>query len=266
MSYEPWPSPDAPRGPLPRLDQLPVAEQGYDQEAVREAFDSFYRHAAQLDASLKALEAVDAFQRDAWELRNDLRALRSFGYGDVYEPDWTRSLVAERRSWDVPSAVPRLALEAAFIVAVAVIAGVAHFRAWLIVALMAAAWMLVGLIEWIAARARFAVPASVSLPPAPVSEDTASWQAPAEVVTEAEAMTMVAPADAAPEPVEVEPEPELPATTAAKANGDVAEAAQPRKRWFRRASEEEARQEEAVAHVAEPPSHVRVVGSDPWEQ
>jgi hypothetical protein len=55
MSYDAWPSPDSPRGPLPRIDDLPIAEQGYDQEAVREAFDAFYRHAAQLDASLKAL-------------------------------------------------------------------------------------------------------------------------------------------------------------------------------------------------------------------
>src|SRR5919206_3419746 len=103
MSYEPWPSPDAPRGPLPRIEDLPLAEQGYDQEAVRVAFDSFYRHAAQLDASLRALEAVEIFRRDADALRNDLRALRSLGLGgSAAEPAWaTRSY--DRPPSDVPA-------------------------------------------------------------------------------------------------------------------------------------------------------------------
>src|SRR5438445_4671888 len=81
MTHDAWPSPDAPPGPLPRLEDLPIAELGYDQEAVRAAFDSFYRHAAQLDASLRALEAIELFRRDADALRNDLRALRSLGIG-----------------------------------------------------------------------------------------------------------------------------------------------------------------------------------------
>src|SRR2546423_9361886 len=84
-----WPSPDSPPGPLPRIEDLPIAEQGYDQEAVRAAFDSFYRHAAQLDASLRALEAVEVFRRDADALRNDLRALRALGFGGVPEQSWT---------------------------------------------------------------------------------------------------------------------------------------------------------------------------------
>jgi hypothetical protein len=50
MSSDSWPSPDAQPGPLPRIEELPIAEQGYVQEAVRDAFDTFYRHAAQLDA------------------------------------------------------------------------------------------------------------------------------------------------------------------------------------------------------------------------
>ncbi len=83
-----WPSSDAPPQPLPRIEDLPVAEQGYDQEAVRLAFDSFYRHAAQLDASLRALEAVEVFRRDADALRNDIRALRALGFGGAPEPTW----------------------------------------------------------------------------------------------------------------------------------------------------------------------------------
>src|SRR5207237_7896465 len=113
VSYEAWPSPDAPRGPLPRIEDLPIADQGYDQESVREAFDSFYRHAAQLDASLKALEAVDVFRRDAYELRNDLRSLRSFGFGSSQtSPTWAPSYAPPGRRLDIPSPVPRLAFEA----------------------------------------------------------------------------------------------------------------------------------------------------------
>ena len=81
MSSDAWPSPDQSPAPLPRIEDLPLSEQGYDQEAVRLAFDSFYRHAAQLDASLRALEAVEVFRRDADALRNDLRALRALGLG-----------------------------------------------------------------------------------------------------------------------------------------------------------------------------------------
>jgi hypothetical protein len=161
MSYDAWPSPDSRRGPLPRIEDLPVREQGYDQEAVRRAFDDFYRHAAQLDASLAALEAVSAFQRDAAQLRADLRALRTLGYAGG-EPSWstTSTFVSERLPSDVPVTAIRLTGEAGLLVAVAVVAGVAHLRAWTIVALMAAALAVVLLCEWLAARARTRVPAS----------------------------------------------------------------------------------------------------------
>jgi len=79
MSPDAWPTSDESPAPLPRIEDLPLADSGYDQEAVRLAFDSFYRHAAQLDASLRALEAVEVFRRDADALRNDLRALRALG-------------------------------------------------------------------------------------------------------------------------------------------------------------------------------------------
>src|SRR5258708_14072665 len=89
MSSDAWPSPASPPAALPRMEDLPIAERGYDQEAVRVAFDSFYRHAAQLDASLRALEAVEVFRRDADALRNDLRALPPLGVGGgLPEPPW----------------------------------------------------------------------------------------------------------------------------------------------------------------------------------
>ena len=88
MEHEAWPTPQTPaREPLPRVDDLPVAEQGYEQESVRAAFDSFYRHAAQLDAALRTLEAVDSFHRSAASLRADLRSLRAAGWT---QQSWTQ--------------------------------------------------------------------------------------------------------------------------------------------------------------------------------
>src|SRR6185437_14582338 len=88
MEHEGWPTPQASsREPLPRLDDLPVADQGYEQESVKAAFDSFYRHAAQLDAALRTLEAVDSFHRQAASLRSDIRALRSAGWT---QQSWTQ--------------------------------------------------------------------------------------------------------------------------------------------------------------------------------
>ncbi|MEP6813216.1 MAG: hypothetical protein ABI990_09525 [Actinomycetota bacterium] len=210
MTSDAWPSTDSPPAPLPRLEDLPIAERGYDQEAVRVAFDSFYRHAAQLDASLRGLEAVEVFRRDADALRNDLRALRALGLGGGgAEPAWARQSY-ERATPEVPGVVLRLAAEAALLVAVAVVAGVAQFRGWVIVAAMTSAFLVVAVSEWFAARARFVPPAVAFLPlddagePAPYVEAPApAWGQPAlEPVedTEPDALTMIeqAPADEAP--------------------------------------------------------------------
>jgi hypothetical protein len=199
MSSDAWPSPDAPPAPLPRIEDLPIAEQGYDQEAVRLAFDSFYRHAAQLDASLRALEAVEVFRRDADALRNDLRALRALGLGGGgAEPEWaTRTYEAAPRP-EIPAVALRLVAESALIVAVAVIAGVANFRPAVIVALMAGAFLIVAVSEWLAARARFVPPAVAFLPvegePAPYVEAPAPGWTPAVEPpedTEPDALTMI---------------------------------------------------------------------------
>jgi hypothetical protein len=198
MSSDAWPSPDAQPGPLPRIEDLPLAEQGYEQEAVRAAFESFYRHAAQLDASLRALEAVEVFRRDADALRNDLRALRSIGLGGP-DPSWaTQSYERERR--EIPGSAVRLLFEAALIIAVAVIAGVAHLSNVRIVELMAGAFVIVALAEWLAARARYVPPAvgfvsNDALEPAPFVEARAPAQpwgeAEPDEDTEPEALTVV---------------------------------------------------------------------------
>jgi hypothetical protein len=200
MSSDAWPSSDASPAPLPRIEDLPLADHGYDQEAVRLAFDSFYRHAAQLDASLRALEAVEVFRRDADALRNDLRALRALGLGGgEAEPAWvTRTYESPRR--EISGVVFRLAAESALIVAVAVIAGVAKFHSTVIILLMAGAFVVVALSEWLASRARFVPPAVAFLPeeagePAPYVEVPApGWEphalGPGED-TEADALTMI---------------------------------------------------------------------------
>jgi hypothetical protein len=212
-----WPSPDAQPGPLPRIEELPIADRGYEQEAVQAAFDAFYRHAAQLDATLRALEAVEVFRRDADALRNDLRAIRDFGGFGEREPAWATQTY-ERPRADVPTTALRLVFEAAVIVAVAVIVGVAHLAATTIVVLMAAAFAVVAFMEWLAARARWVAPAggfvsSEYLEPAPYVEapPPALDVGEPDEETEPEALTVVgAPAvdvdpweaDDAPEPVE----------------------------------------------------------------
>ena len=101
-----------------------------------------------LAASLRELEA----------LRRELSALRAA------EASWTvpRYDVPRR---GIPGVVLRLAAESALIVSVAVIAGVAHLRALVIVALMAAAFAIAALSEWLASRSSFVPPAFAFLPP-----------------------------------------------------------------------------------------------------
>ncbi|MDX6386953.1 MAG: hypothetical protein QOD85_755 [Gaiellaceae bacterium] len=295
MEHEGWPTPQASsREPLPRLDDLPVADQGYEQESVKAAFDSFYRHAAQLDAALRTLEAVDSFHRQAASLRSDLRALRSAGWTQqswTQPPAYGYGTRAPREG--VPPAVWRIGGEVAFLVAVAVVLGVAKLP-WLAILLaMAAAFAIVCVIEWLAAREpmSFARSAAPVTPVHPVVEaqraddtdehDSLGWTAFEEAQEPSDAMTIIgslpredaepaaddveasAPAaEAEPEPEpQPEDEPELP--PAATAEGA--------RRWWQRKRESDG------PELAEPdeelPRHVRVLPapdlqdeSDPWEQ
>jgi hypothetical protein len=43
---------------LPRVEELPVADQGFDQTRVQEAFDAFRRHVTSLQAQLRVLQAA----------------------------------------------------------------------------------------------------------------------------------------------------------------------------------------------------------------
>jgi hypothetical protein len=300
MEHEDWPQPQTPsREPLPRVEDLPVAEQGYEQESVKAAFDSFYRHAAQLDASLRTLEAVDSFHRHAASLRTDLRALRAAGWTQQSwstPPGYGYGMRAPREG--VPPAVWRIAGEVALLVAVAVALGVAKLSWWVIVAAMGGAFLLVCLIEWLATRNqfRFEEPAASSaVHPVVEAErvdetdqhDSLGWTAFEEAQEPSDAMTIIGgpprdpEADAEPETPEVEqavetepevtqqpepsPEPDEPdfPPAASEPTPEIEE----RRRWWRRRRQDD----EAVPAAADGPSPVDVPPTaegdtaDPWE-
>jgi hypothetical protein len=267
MEHEAWPTPQtAAREPLPRVDDLPVADQGYDQESVKAAFDSFYRHAAQLDAALRTLEAVDSFHRQAAALRSDLRTLRASGWT---QQSWTQppsyGYDARGPREGVPPVVWRVGGEVAFLVAAAVALGVAKLEWWVIAVGMAAAFVLVCIIEWLAGREPASYPGASAQPQVhPVVEaerseetdehDSLGWTAFEEAQEPSDAMTMIGAAQAADEAArdatpgeEPEPEPDEPELPPAA---------------------------EAAPHPRrEPPRHVRVLPADehrevadPWEQ
>jgi len=287
MSQEAWPTPaddGAPRPsrePLPRVEDLPVAEQGYDQQSVKAAFDSFYRHAAQLDASLRTLEAVDSFHRQAAALRADLRTLRTAGWTQQSWPTTPAYGYSARSPREgISPAVWRIAGEAAFLIAVAVALGVAQVAWWVIVLVMALAWLIVGLIEWSASRDLTGVRVAPPVPVHPVVDaepaegteepDSLGWTAFEEAQEPSDAMTMIG---APPAVVEGEPEQAEPAAEAEPLEepaGDAPaehEAAleepapeEPRRRWWAR-KPDDGEPAPAIAN-SDPPRNVRVLPTD----
>jgi hypothetical protein len=287
MEHEAWPTPQSPsREPLPRVEDLPVADQGYEQESVKAAFDSFYRHAAQLDAALRTLEAVDSFHRQAAALRADLRTLRAAGWT---QQSWTQppsyDLRAPREG--IPPAVFRVGGEVAFLVAVAVALGVAKLSWWVIVVGMAGAFAIVCLIEWLAGREPISLPrAATQQPVHPVVEaeraedtdehDSLGWAAFEEAQEPSDAMTIIGTGQGAEEATpevppaeEPEPEPELEEPELPPAAQEDSEPPTGQRRRWRRRPEDDA----APEPQAEPLRHVRVLpadanreNADPWEQ
>ncbi|MDX6398706.1 MAG: hypothetical protein QOJ43_2114 [Gaiellaceae bacterium] len=164
---------------LPQTDDLPHAAEGYEPARVDEAFAAFAER-------VRELESV------ASELRAELRSLRAQraaptslapeawpDAGLAPSPDWVAAVPApfSRRP-----AVPRLAVEGAFLLLVALLAGIADLSAAWIVLVMAVAWALVALAEWAAAakRARWRLdevaPAHEAADAS--SESTGPWDAP----------------------------------------------------------------------------------------
>jgi hypothetical protein len=302
MSDEAWPTPQQPsREPLPRVEDLPIAEQGYEQESVRAAFDSFYRHAAQLDAALRTLEAVDSFHRQAAALRADLRVLRSSGWSQQSWPTTPAyGYLAPSPRDRVSPAVWRIAGEVAFLIVVAVALGVAKVSWWVIVLVMAGAFLVVALIEWATSR-DFEFVRGEPLPVHPVVEaepanaerfdepDSLGWTAFEEAQEPSDAMTIigappavedvpveeraeeladdeepeaaVAEPSAEPEPApEPEPEPEPEAEREPEQPPEPSAPAEPRRRWWRRRERDETREPEP--DVPAEPRHVRILPPD----
>jgi hypothetical protein len=286
MEPEAWPTPQTPpREPLPRVEDLPVAEQGYEQESVKAAFDSFYRHAAQIDAALRTLEAVDSFHRNAASLRADLRALRASGWT---QQSWTQpqsygyGMRAPREG--VPPAVWRIGGEVAFLVAVAVALGVAKLSWWAILLSMAGAFAIVCLIEWLAGREQLSfVRPAASAAAHPVVEgqraedtdehDSLGWTAFEEAQEPSDAMTIIGaparddePADETePEPDPAPDEPELPPAAKGEVEGRSSES----RGWWRRrhdGNDEAGYEQELPRHVRVLPAGDGLPQADPWEE
>ena len=284
MEPEAWPTPQTPaREPLPRLEDLPVADQGYEQESVKAAFDSFYRHAAQLDAALRTLEAVDSFHRHAASLRADLRALRTAGWT---QQSWTQpqsygyGMRAPREG--VPPAVWRIGGEVAFLVAVAVALGVAKLSWWAILLAMAGAFAIVCLIEWLAAREQQSfVQPTATAPAHPVVEaqraedtdehDSLGWTAFEEAQEPSDAMTIIGAPSREEEPIvepvpepEPEPTPEEPDLPPAAEAEEVSDSS---RGWWRRRQDgnETAHEQELLRHVRVLPAGQGPANLDPWE-
>ena len=300
MSDEAWPTPQHPaREPLPRVEDLPIAEQGYEPDSVRAAFDSFYRHAAQLDASLRTLEAVDSFHRQAAALRADLRVLRTGGWTQQSWPTTPAYGYGVRSPREgVSPAVWRIAGEVAFLIVVSVVLGVAKVPWWVIVLVMAVSFVLVALIEWAASR-DFEFVRSEPLSVHPVVEAEASaeradageslgWTAFEEAQEPSDAMTMIgvtpgvddeeavaeSPAEE-PAPAEEESaaEPVADASPEEEPDSPAEPTRDSRRRWWRRGERDEA--DESGAQAVDGPRHVRVLRDedadgpaelDPWEQ
>jgi hypothetical protein len=204
---------------LPESRDLPTSTEGYERARVDEAFAEF-------------AERVHELESVAAELRAELRTLRAErvaaaaparieheswpGTGFAPSPDWIAAVPAP-----VPHGlrVPRVALEAAFLLLVGLLAGLADLSAARIVLVMAVAWVLVALAEWAAAAKRARWHLDEIAPPYEASdtaadESTGPWDIPVvettvvdESASESKTVVTKLPGaqSAAEEPVEAEP-------------------------------------------------------------
>jgi F0F1-type ATP synthase membrane subunit b/b' len=85
---------------LPRVEDLPVAPEGYDQQRVQDAFEAFRRHVVQLQSQLRVLQAADAgsaIEPTGHAVRMDaLHLIREAAeFADVLERDAQRAAAAQ---------------------------------------------------------------------------------------------------------------------------------------------------------------------------
>lgn len=205
---------------LPQTDDLPQAGEGYDPARVEEAFAAFAER-------VRELEDVAA------ELRAELRSLRAgrLRPAGVDDEAWPSEQATTYASPDwvaaVPSplqrgvAVPRILLEAAFLLLAGLFAGLADLSTAWIVLVMTGAWSLVALAEWAAAAKRARWRLDEIAPPLEVeaAETTGPWDMPVVEATaidegpdpESKTIVTTLPAEPQPaEPVAEEPEPAVP--------------------------------------------------------
>ena len=205
---------------LPQADELPHADEGYDPARVEEAFAAFADR-------VRELESVAA------ELRAELTAVRAertppASYDDEEEwpaqarlanggfapsPDWVAGVPPPFVSRPV---LPRLLLEGAFLLLVAVLAGLADLATEWIVLVMAVAWCLIVLAEWAGAAKRARWRLDEIAPPADTdsaTDRTGPWDMPVVEATvvesspDPESKTIVAKLPTEPQP-EPQPEPQ----------------------------------------------------------
>lgn len=123
-------------------------------------------HRSSEPEAAELLDAMRSVSTEIESLQSELRTLRAQARGlpasERDTPGWDDRVPARResspwiRSLDGPGprqpAVPRLLLEVVFLVVVAVAAAIAELDTPVIIAVMAGAWGLVALAEWLAAR------------------------------------------------------------------------------------------------------------------
>jgi hypothetical protein len=115
---------------------------------------------------------------------------------------------------------PRFALEAGFLVLLAVAAALADLRPTVIVLVMVGAWLIVSLVEWLAWRVRTAPAPAIEQPPEPV----AGWDV-EEILVPAEEVAVYS----APHEGDA-----LTSVLAAESDAEGVIEAKPRRRWRRR--------------------------------
>jgi hypothetical protein len=222
---------------LPQADALPRVEGGFDPERVEEAFATFADRvrelesvAAELRAELQSLRADRAapqrFADEDWPVETGPGAsgLPSADWIATVPPPFARGLT-----------VPRLAIEGAFLVLVALLAGLADLDARWIVLVMAVAWALVALAEWAAAtkRSRWRldeIAPAVAAPGPDAAESTGPWDMP---VVESTAIESEAPASESKTIVAQLPAAELPEEAEEQEPVESPEPEQAPKRRFR---------------------------------
>ncbi|HWL32949.1 MAG TPA: hypothetical protein VNP89_05035 [Gaiellaceae bacterium] len=224
---------------LPQTDDLPRTGQGYDAARVEEAFNAFAERVRELEAVAGELRA------ELQSLRAERPAPRRFEDerwpvepGTHPSPDWIAAVPPPlQRGFTVP----RLALEGAFLLLVALFAGLADLSVEWIVLVMVAAWTLVVLSEWAAAAKRARWHLDEIAPPlaAAAADTTGPWDMPVVQATVVES---------GPDPESKTIVTKLPADVAADEPDEVAEPAPApkRRRGLRR------RQQPAEAGAADP--------------